>query len=389
MSTARVANAARPSPPRASSRPRARRVPWALVLPIVAVLALIAAWSGFWYHMALKAERTVTAWREREAKLGRIYNCASESFSGYPFRIEVRCTEPWAELRNVEPNLAIAAKDVVVAARITDATHLMSEFQGPLTMGELGHAPSMIASWTHAETTVEGSPYAPERGSVVLQTPSLDRMTRSGKETVIRAERLELRGQIIGGTARERPIIEVVLRLADAQMPNWHPLAAQSSDVELRAILRGLPDFTPKSWPQRFKELQQAGGRIDITSARLQQGDTIGVTSGTLSLNAHGGLEGLLRITIVGLDRILPALGIDRLPPTTAERLAPALSALDRFAPGLGASLRGAPNIAAGIAAIGEKTELEGKPAITLPLRFADGAISLGPLNIGRVPPLF
>jgi hypothetical protein len=258
-------------------------------------------------------------------------------------------------------------------------------------MGELGHAPSMVASWTHAETRVEGSPYAPERIAAFMETPSLDRMTRTGKETVIRAERLDLQGQIIGGTARERPIIEVVLRLADAQVPNWHPLAAQASNIDVRAILRGLPDFTPKSWPVRFKEMQEAGGRIDITSARLQQGDTIGVTSGTLSLNSHGGLEGLLRITIVGLDRILPALGVDHLPQTAAQRLAPAFNALDRLAPGLGSTVRdqAGSNIAAGLAAFGEKTELEGKPAITLPLRFNDGAISLGPLPVGRVPPLF
>jgi hypothetical protein len=258
-------------------------------------------------------------------------------------------------------------------------------------MGELGHAPTMVASWTKWETAVEGSPYAPERVTAVMETPSLDRMTPAGKETVIRADRLDLHGQIIGGTARERPIIEVVLRLADAQVPNWHPLAAQSSDVDVRAVLRGLPDFTPKSWPVRFKELQQNGGRIDITNARLQQGDTIAATSGTLSLNAKGGLEGLLRITIVGLDHILPALGVDRMPQTAAQKLAPAINALDRFAPGLGTMMRdrAGAGIAAGLAAYGEPAQLEGKPAITLPLRFADGAISLGPVPVGKVPPLF
>jgi hypothetical protein len=264
MTAARVAAPGRAAG-RAPGKAAARQLPWMLVIPILAGILVIALWSAFWYHMAVKAERTVSAWREREAGLGRVYTCASQSISGYPFRIEVRCAEPRAELRNVEPNLALSAKDVLVAARITDSTHLISEFQGPLAMGELGHAPTMVASWTKAETTVQGSPYAPEQISTLLQTPSLDRMTPAGKETVIRADHLNLKGRIIGGTARERPIIEVDLRVAHAQVPNWHPLAAQSSDVEVRAVLRGLPDFTPKSWPVRFKELQQAAatGRGD------------------------------------------------------------------------------------------------------------------------------
>jgi hypothetical protein len=38
---------------------------------------------------------------------------------------------------------------------------------------------------------------------------------------------------------------------------------------------------------------------------------------------------------------------------------------------------------------LGEQTTLEGKRAVTLPLRFTDGAISLGPIPLGKAPPLF
>jgi hypothetical protein len=372
--------------------PARRRPSWALVLPVLIAVLLVAGWTGFWYHMALKAEHTVTAWREREAKLGRIYTCASQGIGGYPFRIEVRCADPTAELHNVEPALALRAKDILVAAQLFDSTHLVSEFVGPLSMGELGHAPSMVASWASAKTAVHGSPYAPDSTSITLDKPALDRMTPGGKDTVIKAGRLDLQGRIIGGSPTERPIIEVVLQLGSALMPNWHPLAAQPSDVQVRAVLRGLPDFTPKSWPVRFKELQAAGGRIDITSARIQQGDSIAVTAGSLSLSPRGGLDGQMRITIVGLDRVLPALGLDSvLPPGTTDRLNPAINALNRLSPGLGGMVRdrAGAGIAAGLSAIGEQTELEGKPAIMLPLRFNDGAITLGPIPIGQVPLLF
>ena len=47
------------------------------------------------------------------------------------------------------------------------------------------------------------------------------------------------------------------------------------------------------------------------------------------------------------------------------------------------------PAIAAGVSLMGQPTELEGKRAVTLPLRFDDGLVSLGPLKLGVTPSLF
>jgi len=45
--------------------------------------------------------------------------------------------------------------------------------------------------------------------------------------------------------------------------------------------------------------------------------------------------------------------------------------------------------VAAGINSLGKEAELEGKKARAFPLRFVDGAVFLGPLKVGQVPPLF
>jgi hypothetical protein len=41
------------------------------------------------------------------------------------------------------------------------------------------------------------------------------------------------------------------------------------------------------------------------------------------------------------------------------------------------------------VAALGQRTVLDGKPAVAFPIRFADGAVFLGPFRVGEVPPLF
>ena len=44
---------------------------------------------------------------------------------------------------------------------------------------------------------------------------------------------------------------------------------------------------------------------------------------------------------------------------------------------------------AGGLALFGNQTQLEGKRAVTVPLRFEDGAVTFGPLPLGRIAPLF
>ena len=68
-----------------------RRPLWRLFIMPVLLLIAAAAWSAFWFYAASKVDGTADAWRAQEAKSGRIYDCASRSVAGYPFRLEVRC----------------------------------------------------------------------------------------------------------------------------------------------------------------------------------------------------------------------------------------------------------------------------------------------------------
>jgi hypothetical protein len=158
-------------------------------------------------------------------------------------------------------------------------------------------------------------------------------------------------------------------------------------------VLRGLDDLRPTPLISRLRQLQAAGGRLQITQARVHQGEVTAVAAGALGLTAAGRLDGELTMTVAGLDRVLPLLGIDQLPPEFGSngKVAAALNTLDRIFPGLSRAARthAGAGLAAGLALLGQPGELEGQKAITLPLRFADGAVYLGPLRVGAVPPLY
>jgi hypothetical protein len=371
-------------PPEHEKR-RPRR--WLLWMPFVLLLVLAAAWSGGWFYMASLAEKKIEDWRAREAQRGRVYACGSQTVGGFPFRLEVRCTEPKAELRT--QNLSLKAADMLGVVQVYRPRHAIGEFSGPLTVQEPGGA-MLVADWKLAQASVSGLPSA-ERISVVLDDATMDRTVSQSTNAVFKANRVEAHSRLAPRLASDPPVVDLALKLAGATAPTLHPITSKPVNADVTAVARGLKELSPKPWQAVLRDWQAGGGTLDVTKARLQQDDMVVVGDGTLSLNARGALDGQLRITVVNLEKLVAALGIDRMmqPDSTVGRLS---GALDRVAPGLGnvARERGAPNLlTAGINMLGQKTELEGKPAVTLPLRFADGAVFFGPLKVGQIAPVF
>ena len=354
------------------------------------VLALIGGWTWLWRYASDKATETIEGWRAREAKAGHIYSCGKQTIGGYPFRIEINCDQAGAVLRDNQPPFELKVANVLVAAEVFQPTLLTSEYASPLTVAAPGQPPAFIASWKSAQSRARGTPASPESISVVLDGPSLDRMNGSSRESVIKAQHIEILGHMLEGSASKDPVIEVTLRTTQMAAPGLNPFAATPIDGDIDVVLRGMKDFAPKSWPARFHEIQAANGRIDINKARVQQGETVAVGSGTVSINPQGNLQGQLTVTITGLEPFLKSIGADRFVQNspTVDRLA---GTLDRLMPGLGnvARQQAGANLGAGINLLGEQTVLEGKRAVKLPLRIDDGTMFLGPIPVGKAPALF
>ena len=385
--------------------------PWLIVVPTAILVLLGIIWSAFWYWSTTAAEATMTAWREREAEAGRVYGCATTSFGGYPFRIEVDCAEPSVDDRATA--LSIRAGNLAAVAQVWDPTFVIGEIVGPLTVAPLGGLPTVAADWALAQASLRGTPGAPERLSIVIDKPNLATAPSGGP--LVAAEHMELHGRFAAESTPGHPVLDLALDLKSATSPalvsalgTFGPLASASTDLSVVAVLRGAADLAPKPLGQRLREIQAANGRLDIANARFQQGDLIATATGALGLTARGTLAGDLRLTVVNFTKLVPLLGINRaitqgVPQDTLNRFAPTL---DRLMPGLGNVLRsnagsggstppgdGARsdmNTALGAAMLGgQPTELEGQRAVTLALRFDDGVVFLGPLKLGQVPPLY
>jgi hypothetical protein len=369
--------------------PRRRRR-WPLIL-IVLIPVAAGIWSGVWYYAAASAETAIAGWRAREAKAGRIHTCGSQTIGGFPFRFEMRCADPGLELKSAQPPLSIKAGDVLITARIWNPTRLTSEIAGPLTIADPGQSAAITMNWRQAQIEVGGLPISPEQVTIALDQPVVTRTAGGETQPLFSAASLHLSGRMLEGSAVYNPVIEVALKLAAAVAPTLHPVTGNPLDADVIAVLRGLKDFAPKPWPDRFREIQAAGGRIEITRARVKQGETVAVAKGALGLSPRGRPDGQLELTVANLIDLLPALGLDGSSPQANKPLDKAAERLDRIAPGLGniARKNAVPALVAGLSFIGQPAEIEGRRAITLPLRFNDGVVTLGPIPLGQAAPLF
>ena len=389
-----------------------RRPLWPLfIIPILLVVAALG-WSAFWFYSASQVDSASDAWRAREARSGRVYDCAKRSVAGFPFRLEVRCDGVSVSLSSQTAGQAatqapVTAKlgEILVVAQVYDPKLLIAEFTAPATIYDRGQQPSMTVNWRTARSSVVGLPGVPQRASIVFDDASIDRVNGAVQAPLARAKHIELHGRLAEGSALDRPVIETVLKIESGSVQGVHPLLAEPFDADLRTMLSGLRDFSPKPWPQRFREIQAAGGHVEIVQSRIQQGDLVAVAAGTLGLSAQGRLDGELQMTVAGIEKVIPALGIEKMldegvPQATLDRVAPGVKtsdvnnlfgALDRAIPGLGKVVRQNANIGvvAGINALGKEAVLEGKKARAFPLRFVDGTVFLGPLKVAQIPPLF
>jgi hypothetical protein len=388
-----------------------RRPLWRLFIMPVLLLIAAAVWSAFWFYAASQVDVAADAWRAQEARSGRVYDCARRSVAGFPFRLEVRCDGASVSLLSQTAGQAasqapMTAKlgEILIVAQIYDPKLLIAEFTAPATIFDRGQQPSMTVNWSKARSSVVGLPAVPQRASIVFDDPAIDRVNGAGPAPLARAKHIELHGRLVDG-ATPGPVIETVLKIEGGSVQELHPLLAEPFAADVRTMLSGLKDFSPKPWPQRFREIQAAGGHVEIVQSRIAQGELIAVATGTLGLTAPGRLDGELQMTVAGIEKVIPALGIEKMldegvPQATLDRVAPGVKtqdmnnlfgALDRAIPGLGKVVKQNANVgvAAGINALGKEAVLEGKKARAFPLRFVDGAVFLGPLKVANIPPLF
>ena len=100
------------------------------------IVALPIGWTMLWYYAASIAGRALTGWIDREAALGRVYACGSQTIGGFPFGILIRCDEAAAAFNSNRPPFDVSAKDIIFSAQVFRPTLLNGKITGPVTLAD-------------------------------------------------------------------------------------------------------------------------------------------------------------------------------------------------------------------------------------------------------------
>jgi len=368
-----------------SISPRSRRS-WPLFLALGLVVALVAAWTGLWFYLSAQAKAEFATWRERERQAGRQQDCTSFSVSGYPLQIEMHCTDASFEVEG-SPVLKLTLPSVSAGVQVYDPSLLISDLKSPLNISERSGQNAYVVDWQLGQARVRGLPSQADSGALTFDALSVRDPAAAGGDSVFTARRFELHGQQAPRSTAAHPIVQTTLKLKQAIAQGLHHLAtAKPIDADVTSVVSGVSDLSPKPLSVALRDWQARDGAIQITKARLQQDDIIVEGAGNLRLTSRGGLDGNLDVSVVGIQKVLQMFDLDRV--MSEGQIGATLNMLDQLIPGLGDIARqtAAPSLAA---TIGEPSEIDGKPARRLSLRFEDGTVYVGPIPVGEVPPLF
>ena len=100
--------------------------PWRIALPALGFAVIGALWSGFWYWSQTNAHQRIDQWRAELAAKDIKIQCGQETWGGFPFRIEVRCSPGHIE-KNGE---GITFTELTIMAQIYNPKHVLAVNDG-------------------------------------------------------------------------------------------------------------------------------------------------------------------------------------------------------------------------------------------------------------------
>ncbi|GJE28032.1 DUF2125 domain-containing protein [Methylobacterium organophilum] len=361
-----------------AGKPRSRL---GLFLPFILLVILAVAWSGLWFWMRGRAVQEIDAWLAREAAGGRNWTCADRSVTGYPFRLELRCSA--VTLARSDGGFRVGPLTAVV--QVYQPMHGLIEVAGPFH-AEQGDLVGDV-TWTSLEGSFHGSTSGFVRASLVVDQPKGSVRGGAPGPVDFAARHLELHARPTPGRFESEGAVDISLRLANGRFPQLDAVVgnAEPASVALDATLEQATRLGTGTIAHELEIWRQAGGRLDLALGSLEKGDRRLQANGAVGLDEAHRPAGRFDVRAAGLDALVGQIMGQRL---GAEKGALIGNLVGRF---LGGLQRGQGEAGAGPE--GNGASAKGDPALAPlpPVKLADGRLFLGPFAVPNVvlPPLY
>lgn len=339
---------------------RRRRSRIGLYAPFLLLLLLATAWSLGWFFIREKTRSGLDTWIAGEAAEGRRWSCADRTFGGYPFRIEIGCSDFTLD----RPDVRVSLGRLLVVSQIYSARHVIAEVAGPLRVD--AGLTRADGRWRLLQASVIVGDRGFDRISLVTEGPEVSVAWAGGDPLAFVSRRFEahLRPEPTDATA-----YDLAVRNEGAVIPGLDALVGgtEPADLVLSLDVTQAKDLPARPLWSEMERWRLAGGRVDLTSLSMVKGPRRAEVKGVLGLDDAHRPEGRVDIAAANLGGL-------------AGRLAG-----NAGLAGLLGSLFGVPDAA-------PPPVVGGVALKPLPqLRFEGGRVQIGPLPIPglRLPALY
>lgn len=333
-----------------------------LVLPFAGLALLALLWSGFWAIARSIVSGEIDALIAREKAANRHFACPEKEISGYPFRIELRCEKPIAEVMDAGVPMRLTVSRIRAVAQIYRPSHIIIEADGPFEGTRQDRSGALVAEWKLAQLSFIGTPEKPERVSLAFDGLKLSDKDNDTLVLAAASEHAELHLR-----RRDEGIPRATLDVAFAAralaVTGFDRLGGPA-DIDTQASLVGFGNLTPQALKARLDAWKAAGGKAEGVGLKLVSPLAVVDMKGAVAF-PRGVPDGTLEARMAGVEQLLTKAAHDGLLPKEVGQYAPMMNLL------------------------GKPVEVEGRKGFVAPLKFDNGVIFFGPLPVGAVPRLF
>ncbi len=330
---------------------------WRLFLPPALLGLLALALFGFWFWMSRSAGTALDAWIAREASLGRVWTCADRSTGGFPFRLEIVCKGASFVREGGDAVVVRGTLDrILVVTQVYQPDLVLVEFDGPLRLEGRDKSDVLTVAWDSLRASLRGRPGAPVRMSFEGKKLVLNLAGARGTigDSVMESVEVHMRRnperfeteRAYDISAKAAGIVSAVLDQVTG--------SSGAASFETAMVLTRAEPFAGQGFAVEAERWRNEGGKLTVSTLQFAKGDRRIQASGDLGLDASRRVEGRLDVALTGFAELVKALS---------------------------------PNPQIGML-LGIRPGAQNAP-VKLPLRADRGMLSLGPIVLFPLPPLY
>ena len=284
-----------------------------LYVPFFLLAVAAAAWSGFWFMVQGRVTEAVDRALAREAQQGRDWACADRAVTGFPFRIELRCSSlaltssRWGEAVRIQTGPAVAVGQIYTPGLV------ILQVEGPM-QARLPQERQLDLGWARFEASLAHQDGQPQRLSLALADP---KATLTGPSEPIQSwSAAAFEAHLRRNPTRPAPeqAVDIALTAKGAVLPVLDAILGTSEpgDLSLEAVVTQAEAFRSGFNPQTLEAWRTASGQVELTRLSTAKGPARVEAAGRFLIDETRRPAGQVQASLAGIKQIagLPVGGL-------------------------------------------------------------------------------